>query len=263
MRVLCNQTWKCSIATCSYCWIYGKDGVGSGFRAGHREYELSVRQWIDALYHLPGRGTIDFCGGEPTMKQGFPEIVNSLPKTYLWAVTTNLARDSNVEVLSEVNNRQCAVVNCSYHKEVPFDDWLSRLRWLGNLDRFPISVTIVKNPYVDYTKEIEKLRSLKNLPHSVRFMNTPDYQNPQDSNGPIDEKSWSGNPAKSCSAGLDHILIDVNGDVYRCLTAFRSNRRGEFRIGNLLQPSSVRLSHGPCDLNCDPLEVKCWDITRK
>lgn len=268
MRVLCNITWRCSIGTCAYCWIYGKDGVGEGFlkesKSAEEKEELDASRWIRALNRLPGTGTVDFCGGEPTLHRGFAEIVDNLNPRYKWALTTNLATDSNVEVLESVqNDDQCVIIHCSYHKEVPFDDWLARFRWLGNIGRFPIAATFVQNPYVDYSQEVNKLRSKWNFPDTVKGISTPKYQNPQEANDTITPETWARAPASFCSAGNDHVVIAPNGDICRCLTAWRSNRRDEFMVGNLLTSELLALVGGPCNLNCDPLEVQCWEVTRR
>ena len=263
-RVVCNLTWRCSLPPCIYCWIYGKDGVGSGFVDQTQHRELSAKQWITALARLPGRGIVDFCGGEPTLHEGFVEIVNNLNPNYGWAVTTNLAQDRNAEVLSLVENRRGVAVTASYHYHTPFDDWLVRLRWLGNLDRFPVSVTFVQSPYMDYRQEIERLKHLRNLPKIVANITLQRYQNPQDSNLPISQELWGGRPSPFCTAGKVHIGLAPSGDIYRCTTAFQSNRRNEFTLGNLLTTDPLVFRGGPCDLNCDPVcSSGCWGIKRE
>jgi len=245
MRTLVNISWECSLDNCAYCWITGRDGVGKKLRGP----ELSKDQWIRALAKLPP-GIVDFCGGEPTHVFGFADIVNSLDKNFhAFGMTTNLSHDSNVETLRGIEDfRRCAAVNCSFHHENNINSFIRRFYQVQEIYP-PASITVVENPYVDYSDEIVEMKSL-GLP-----VNVVPYQNPQDSNLPHPKGR-----IKFCSGGSTHVTVNPDGNVYRCLTSVRSNRMDEFFLGNLLTDEIVYEGYEGCDLNCDPEERKCWGI---
>lgn len=244
---------------CPYCWIYGEDGVGEGFLSKSQP-ELTFVEWVNFLnLSFDDGSVIDFCGGEPTIFPNFSTIVNKLVPGKLWAMTTNLHYSDNhfINVFQSITKeawRKCISMNCSYHPGADMKDFCKKILMLRQFAGGKIAINFVMSPFFDHTKNVEEIK--KNLP-GVR-VNLNDYQNPQDSNLPCEETAI-------CSAGMTHCVINSNGDVYRCLNSFRSNRRGEFKIGKHKDNCTIHALNQEafvCNLNCDPIERKCWNIVR-
>jgi len=254
MKVLCNLTWECTLGDCKYCWIYGRDGVGEGFVNKQSSEELTKEQWVEGLNRIPSNSSIDFCGGEPTiLGSRLVYIIEGLhPSIYRWGLTSNLSEDRNVDVLEELHRKcglSCISLNCSYHHGVPLEDWIPRYMVVKELFGGWTRVNLIDNPFFDYS---EALKVFRDLGFKVNF---EPYQNPKDSNN-YSPVLWK------CTAGVSHMVISPNGDVYRCLCGFRSDRREEFKTGNILGEVDFLPPRDRCDLNCDPIEAKCWNIVR-
>jgi len=246
MKTLVNISWECSLDNCSYCWITGKHGVGKK----QREPSLTTDEWIVALAKLPPGGTIDFCGGEPTHVPGFVKIVNTLDPGRAFALTTNLSHDLNVEVIRQITHPRFVCVSCSCHHTNDFNSFVRRFFLVRSA--FPrATVTIVENPFVDYSDWVSALRGL-----GITVIVVP-YQNPREANLPHAKGRIT-----FCTGGSTHVVVNPDGNVYRCLTAVRSERMDEFFMGNLLRDEIMYDgNYDGCTLNCDPEERKCWGIS--
>jgi hypothetical protein len=78
-------TLKCNLR-CPFC----SDGLD--YDKSHMGYEpLTAEQWITILDALPGEAVV-FTGGEPTLYQPLPDVINAIHQTEIF-VYTNLAYD--------------------------------------------------------------------------------------------------------------------------------------------------------------------------
>jgi len=267
IRIIFIPTWKCNFH-CPYC-DYKTKKLDKGyeldaFQGMHKEIvkkEPNAFEWLDVFsrfepYHL------ELTGGEPTYYYDINRLLSHIPIGSFWSVTTNL---SNIEPFLKANPKQCVGMTASYHPYAKepysnlgwFRDQLMQLRTKGYN---PIQVTIVGYPYNiekwqeyinfferdfnvnlmlyfkrgwDWTKHpklLEKALKFKKYFHGNKKLSfTPSY-------------------FKKCSAGFTSILVNPNGNVYRCYSAFI---QGKYYMGNIFDENfHIYNGEKPCKIGC-------------
>jgi len=256
--VLLMPSLRCNYG-CSYCilaWLRGK--------APARKDEHTPDEWIRALDRL-GRCGVLIGGGEPTMFQGLPELVNRLDHDIFGIITNGSAP---LEIYAAIEKR--LYLQISYHREyVKEEKFLAKLKAIGELHRFRIGVNIVASrENLAFIPAIEKqmrglnycLEVLPMFDQKLGFNYTPEEikliaKHP--STARAMELNRDRRLATSCSAGRNHVLIASDGQVYRCqgwwywcLNPLLADGR-HHAMGNVFD-ADFRLAHhdAPCDIPC-------------
>lgn len=252
--VMINLSWKCDLAenpktACPYCWVRM-----AGLK---RDVDtFSAAKWLKAIEANISRSVIlDFVGGEPTIFKDFHWLIKELSSKYGWAMTSNMNGPGWLEfALNHVKN--CVSWTASYHhrSSISIEEFVSRCRQV--IKGYPLSVNIVRHPSHDADASAEKLTHL-----GLKTFVSP-FED-------IEDLNCAGELPLSCNGGLSHVVIDPNGNIYRCLTQLRRTDRPRWIIGNLFAesvnwPRKRMLCFLPCDqfynLDCSHATKDMWGL---
>ncbi|MFA5856466.1 MAG: radical SAM protein [Candidatus Pacearchaeota archaeon] len=215
-------------------------------------------EFFDSL-KLPCK--INIGGGEPFLEERFIETCKNITKKHEISIITNLSSDKIYEFAKKINPKKVMFINASFHwteinNEAKLKDFIKKYRYLKSKG-FRISSTIVMWPpvfpkfnyiYNRLKKEGIYLRPVsfygnfknKNYPDSynknqLKFMKKfSDYSIKNLDKKNIEEykmdiiKNSLSFKGILCSSGKDHIIIDSNGNIRKCLSSFDI-------IGNILE----------------------------
>ncbi|MCP4342277.1 MAG: radical SAM protein, partial [Desulfobulbaceae bacterium] len=152
---------KCQLK-CEYCHFeFNKDGF-TGYNEQHNVGKhLSADQILDGLeslipYH------IEFTGGEPTLYKGFKDIVNGLPDSCTWAITSNTLTN-----ITGLEFDKCAHWTASYHG-FQMDKYKENIKYLVE-NNTPLSISVVI-PFNDFDKYVAMAKDLKVLGCRVNIL---------------------------------------------------------------------------------------------
>lgn len=176
------------------------------------------------------------------MYPGFIYLTLGLDAKHLQAVTTNLQSEHSIkDFVKKVPPTQFISVTCSWHREgyVTRTNFAKRALMLRDKG-FNTHINIVNHE--SYRHELEEtVQFFKNLGFKTHV--SP-WENPLDA---VKTDKWL-----ICNAGLNTFTISNTGDVYRCLTWFRSQHRDEAYMGNLFSETFKPFQNEqPCRLRCD------------
>lgn len=259
-------TFRCS-GNCPYC-IQG--GINRNVYN-----EVEPNQWIEYISSMP-IDRVGLIGGEPTLYDGFKELVESLAKTKLVTVTTNLhsklfedfgefvvwARNYNVRW------------NVSYHPSViSIDRFINLVRTMRINGLWVDQVASVLTPELEF--------SLKTLCESnIGFwLQTCTYRDSSGVLHPTREELerygacetyiydydrynflCGGNKNIDVVCHTGKLLVDPEGDAYRC---HRDLYNRDNSIGNVfdqsVHPEMVCHNIGDCN-PCDYASIRYWRI---
>lgn len=241
-RVMVNITWKCNLGNCPYCWV---NQVVRGTDLETVDDHSAV-EWIRALNNLPP-AIFDFVGGEPLIFPNFVDILVKLDGKHQYAITSNL-HDFHA-VLQFVNRAyagQCSHFTGSFHPtgELSPEDFAHRL-WLIQMKGIAVSINIIQHKSIKDKDMQYYFNYFKEKGFAVHI--SP-YEHPPDIKYTTKKLM--------CVAGVDHYVINNNGDVYPCLTWFRFKERDKKKLGNIFDGSFKKLKDvNTCSLFCEMLEV--------
>lgn len=283
MRYNCfvfNCTWRCNLA-CDYCiYRFTKPDDSGKYKMisyGKHEFEIDGELhwalWLAFLerfrpYHL------EFCGGEPTMWDGFLHMTQHLSFDCSYAVTSNTLR---TEVIQLLQPRNSLCWTASYHYK-RFDDFRHNVDLLQRKGfRTNVTMTITPDNYKEADEMLEAVSGLgvgmtvqpaicedfswddhrDILDHfKSRQGSIPFFINPIDR--PLDKRL---EPQSACCAGTNYFILFPDGKVYRCLggAAYRKQEP----MGHIRDFTPNAFEH-PCEYGCvyscdlDALNGK-WD----
>lgn len=203
--------------------------------------EHPCSKWLQVLNKLPP-SLFDWCGGELLgYFPGFIELLQRLDKKHTHALTSNLANLPSVQELATSGlQSRFATMTCSWHREgkLSKEDFLERVGLLRAAD-FPVSINIVDHGELGVVKaEADFFRQF------ALTVNVSPFEDPN-----LIEKL---DKTLICNAGVNTFAVDNVGDVYRCLTWYRSRFREEGKMGNLFAGTFKPFQHEQtCNLKCD------------
>lgn len=230
---LINLTWECQ-NRCPECWevLMGRQKNIPPYNVNSQSWE----EWAKTLNALPP-SVLDISGGEPTLIEGFEELINNLNSKHLIALSTNLRGKATKKII-ECGPRFLGI-NCSWHRGqgLKLKHFINRLMILKK-QNYPISVNIVDHPSALDKNELTTLRI-----NGIK-VNVSPFENPMQ----IEKRLLT----LKCNAGFSTFTVDPQGDVYRCLTWFRYREREQALLGNLFDGTFKPLpSPRTCNLSCD------------
>lgn len=235
----------------------------NAFQGLHYEYverEHSAEEWLEAFSKFKPYW-LEITGGEPTQYKDLAKILKNLPEDCIWSITTNA---SNIKPFLEAGPEKCVSLTASFHPyaKKPYSDpsWFrDQLSILKN-NGFPIQVTIVGYPY-----NIDKLEGWVRFFEQEFFVNVMPFLNRQwdwNKHPELKEKiikfknywfgnqklSWKPSIFEKCRAGVKYCLVNPNGRVYRCYSAFI---QGKYYIGNIFDKEfSLYKEARKCSIGC-------------
>ena len=241
--IMVNITWHCELK-CPYCWHYTKSGtVTIGGDVVKIEQDAPTKDWICAFQNLPP-ALLDFVGGEPFIYKGWLELCKKMPRKHKYTITSNLHSKLLEKFVSMVSPHQCIHVTGSFHPRgnLTKEEFLGRLNIFRQAG-FDVSINIVE--YSTTLPHIPQLKKFFEEENGIRTDVNP-WENPRDL------KVLRPKSALTCNAGIRHVFINNNGDVYKCLTNFRYPDRDRALMGNLFR-GDYRLftERQACDRYCE------------
>lgn len=218
-------TWRCN-GGCEYCDyryaadIHGGqlDAFGKEARVGH---ELTVDEWVRTLKML-GVEFVEITGGEPTLRQDFPEVLKQLGVK--WAITSNTTLNVNPWLGMGIIDK-CAGWAASLH------EWTNRGQFKANVNsllayRAPVKITVVlqKNNLSWSKKAVSWAKG-----QGWYVIAHPEYDEGQswsdtdrqaaelvNADEVIDLWEWPKPELMNCKAGATYWAVGPDGRMYNC-----------------------------------------------
>lgn len=257
--VIWDVTSYCNFR-CTYCY---------SDHMPNRLLRMTDKHSLDAIAeafeeHLPGWAVV-YIGGEPFIFRDFAALNAKVTRTNLVGIYTNLSIEKHVrQFADEVPPDRVTFVNCGLHvaERVTTDEDFTRFISLYQLLRdrgFPAIVTYIMHPTVtsraaaDVRRLAEMgvklyLKVFRGVYEGVSYPEGYDEEVlrliEQHEPGTIrggDVRAQMTGEGCACRAGMLLLDMDVDGNVYRCLTD-RSLRRE--CMGNLFR-GTLRVRTGP------------------
>ncbi len=236
-RVMVNLSWQCNYGDCPYCWT----NMVVRNTELYKIPDHNCEEWVDVLNRLDP-AIFDFVGGEPLIFPDFAGLVNSLDSKHCFAVTSNIYSENFFTFLSTVQPTQCIHFTCSWHPtgKLGLTDFATRASMLRNAG-FATSINIINHESIrNMIPEAEACFKQRQLTVKVN-----PYEHPPDLLKPNAE-------TLVCNGGVNHYVLNNNGDAYRCLSWFRHPNRKEAWIGNVFDGSFKKLGQREtCKLPCE------------
>ena len=224
--VMVNITWFCELA-CPYCWHKTDNGtVSIGDDVVTIETDRPAKDWLYVFRNLPP-ALLDFVGGEPFNYSDWFNLCDKMPRKHKYTVTTNLHSMRLKEFAEMVSPSQCIHITGSFHPNgnLTKDEFLKRLNIFRERG-YDVSINLVDYPTT--APVIAQLKKFFEEENGIRTDINP-WENPRDLN------TLSPETTLSCNAGVKHVFINNNGDVYKCLTNFRYPDRERALMGNIFR----------------------------
>jgi organic radical activating enzyme len=237
-------TWQCNFA-CPYCWQLEEPQTYKSNNV------ISYREWLDVWKSISQHFdviTISITGGEPFLFKDFIKLLTELPDNITYDITSNLSLLNAEEFLShEKIRKHCSGISCSFHPSNASnsknytDTFFEKVRKL----------TVLPSTKVNFVPAVLNLRFYETLNEFCRknrialhvkkpiVLKNPIDNVPEEegiANGIDSSDSRLFNKSNmhekvSCSAGLSHLALFPNADVWPCYT---KAALGENYLGNLL-----------------------------
>ncbi len=236
-------TLNCNL-TCSFCF---NRGINLQSDINVYDFEKIVSTLSDY-----GVESVDMLGGEPTLHQGLPKIIDIITKYNI--VTTISTNGTKVDILEEICKRHCnekiriglsinnnkiteslhnfisnyrPVLKSIAQKNIVIPEFIKQYLELKNLEFYLLYMDALTSEdihiSIPFYEFYEKLNKLKEVYCNVDGVFCSGFI-PDIINYPILEYV-------RCPAGTTKLSILPDGSVYPCYLFFRYN---EFRLGNLL-----------------------------
>jgi len=233
-----NISWFCDFhanpkTSCEYCWVTMAHSDRS------RQLDHTAEEWLQAIRaNLPETALIDFVGGEPTIFPKFHWLLSELAKTHRWSVTSNMGAD-RWKLYCEQPIPNCVSWTASFHhttKDSP-DEFAAKC--LITSRHYPLQVNLVEFPTYDAHQRAKQFDEWK-----LKVCVSP-FEDVRDLN-------VAGKVPLTCNGGMAHVLLDPEGNLYKCLTQERRADRPRWRLGNLFRgniqwPTTRSVCFIPCD----------------
>lgn len=276
-RIIFIPTFRCQ-NHCSYCdyrWQMDEGGKGYGLEAFGNKWHFTREEhwayWLAALsrfrpYHL------SLTGGEPTLWGGLVDLIEHLPRSCSWDITSNSLEEYAVDKITPANIRTWTA---SYHYH-SLDRFLKNIKVLRQRG-FPVTVTCVLTP-----TNIEKIKeAIKEFnKHFIRVNIHPLLKQGFDWNEHkdvikemVDIVSGMNNdklikvitdirehfvpdgPKDKCAAGKNYFVAFPDGRIYRCYShALSVGAQPMAEVGDLVLSNEDEPCAGGCIFPCD---VQC------
>lgn len=225
--------------------------------------ELLATEWIAGLNRLQIEREwmvpITLQGGEPSLHEGFTEVVKGLRYDFYLDLLTNLDFDvdSFMERIPPALWRQRNVpyppIRASYHPEATDVNTLLAKVLKMQLGRYSIGLYAVEHPMFDLKQIRELCDHLKIDFRTKEFLGGYEgkvygtYKYPE---------AVSGSANNKVLCKMTELLIAPNGNIYRC---HRDLYSGENPLGNLMDDDlKVEFKFRECENfgSCNPYDVK-------
>ena len=259
-------TWQCNFA-CPYCWQLEDP------QTYRMNTTISYGEWLDIWKKISQHFddiTIGITGGEPFLVKDFIKLLTELPDNIRYDITSNLSLINVEEFLSfEKIRKRCLGIACSFHPSNAsnskdyihaFFEKVKKLTALpgtkvnfvpaaSNLEFYEILKAFChKNGIPLHSKKhIVLSKPLDDPLGGEKFVNDISL-----SDARIGNRSNMGENV-SCSAGLSHLALFPNADVWPCYT---KGALKEDYIGNLL---SEEFKFNTEHMNCS-FYPSCWGV---
>lgn len=245
-------TLGCNLS-CSYC-------INHTVGLKMQRKQLTADEWVIALNRLDFTHTlpISLQGGEPTIHNGFTNIINGVVKQT--DLLTNLQFDpfkfsKNVPVTKFSRDLPYPAIRVSYHPEtMTLDDVIEKAIFLNN-HGYSIGIFSVDHP--KYKNEIEfaknRCKELDIFFKTKEFLG--EFDNKQYGQYTYNNSCFQ-TKLKSCLCKTSELLIAPDGHIYRCHHDLYNEI---FNIGHILDEDFViEDSFKECSYfgNCNPCDVK-------
>lgn len=233
-----NISWFCDFhanpkTSCKYCWVTMAQSDRS------RQLDHPAEEWLKAIRkNLPETALIDFVGGEPTIFPKFHWLLSELSYTHRWSLTSNMGAD-RWKLYCEEPIPNCVSWTASFHHTTKdtLEDFATKC--LITSRHYPLQVNLVEFPSYDAHACAAQLAEWK-----LKVCVSP-FEDVRDLNvaGPV---------PLTCNGGMAHVLLDPEGNVYKCLTQERRADRWRWRLGNVFRgdirwPKTRSVCFIPCD----------------
>ncbi len=223
---------KCQLK-CEYCHFeFNKDGF-TGYNEQHNVGQhLSADQILDGLeslipYH------IEFTGGEPTIFNEFKDIVNGLPDSCTWAITSNTLTN-----ITGLDFDKCAHWTASYHG-FQMDKYKENIKYLVE-NNTPLSISVVI-PFNDFDKYVAMAKDLKVLGCRVNILRELNPEVNWNGTRKLDQlramsadgfhvveegipTSYEFESGFLCVGGSSYYALYPDGQMFRCFSHMMQNR---------------------------------------
>jgi len=182
-------------------------------------------EWLSAINR--GKGAlVDIVGGEPSMLPGIYDFCRELES---WAMTTNLIDWPVWEPFLQKTLQNCACITCSWSEQMPEKQFLDRVYALSSAGYHTVVSLVIP---------------------TVRWL--PVRGIPVATNERFSHKFHLERTSRSCNAGMNHISISDDGEIYPC-QAWQMVRRNS--LGNLFEHG---LKYGNDKHNCNLSCLPCY-----
>lgn len=233
-----NISWFCDFhanpkTSCEYCWVTMAQSDRS------RQLDHPAEQWLEAIRtHLPETALIDFVGGEPTIFPKFHWLLSELSKTHRWSVTSNMGAD-RWQIYCEQPISNCVSWTASFHHTTKDSVADFAAKCLITSRHYPLQVNLVDFPTYDAQECALEFAEWK-----LKVCISP-FEDVRDLN-------VAGETPLTCNGGMAHVLLDPEGNLYKCLTQERRADRRRWRFGNIFSgdirwPKTRSVCFIPCD----------------
>jgi MoaA/NifB/PqqE/SkfB family radical SAM enzyme len=228
---------------CPYCWeINDQENYAP-------EPFIDSEKWVEGWNRLRPK-ILDITGGEPMLQPNFLEILKGLDKSIKLAMTTNISDDLLTSRIGQDFAKRFCSITLSYHpSQTDFHSFFWKVKFLKRRKIDNLTVN-----FVAYPLQLWGIQEVKEecARIGVRFHLDPYAPHKKDPFTPTDEelryinrfhkddnRKISGVTERFpkgtkvfCPAGMSHIQVFPNGDVYRC----GAMSVGRPPIGNLFNP---------------------------
>jgi len=276
-RIIFIPTFRCQnrCRYCDYKWETIEQDKSYKLNAFGNEWtidsELHWAYWLATLapfrpYHL------SLTGGEPTLYTGLVDLIEHLPRSCSWDITSNTMVEYAIDKITPAN---ILTWTASYHYH-HMDKFLANIKVLRQRG-FPITVTLVlmpdnieqvKEAITEFNKHFLRVNIHPVLKQGFNWNEHKDVLNQMDDIiKTIDSErliklirdirhEWQPDGAvESCPAGKEYFLVFPDGMVYRCYSHALARK-----CEPMAHISELKLNEKdePCDGGCIfPCDIQC------
>ncbi len=177
-------TWKCNYR-CPYCWERMEEEKYRGQKTIRND--LSPSMWADAINRISPR-ELYITGGEPTIYNDLPKVIELLDKSISIRMTTNFGQTFNLSTYEKmIKKGRFLSITASYHptevkKEVFFDK-VRHAKSIGIVENCGFSIEMVLYPDdLSNAEELMRFCEEEDIDVSPDIYNDPKSQHRPDKN---------------------------------------------------------------------------------
>lgn len=265
-KIIFVPTWKCNLK-CSYCDYSTLESECSNYivnafaNSFEVDRELTWLEWLEKLERF-NPYLLEMTGGEPTLYKDLHKLLNHLPNSSRWAITSN---SLNSKMIRKLNFQNCLAWTASYHfkNKEQFIDNLKYIRTQG----VNVRVTLVFTPDNDEecmaaAFEMSQYFGINLHPLLKQDFDWNDHLDVWDrfkkfANGRnilfienIPPK-WEPQRFKQCSAGYDYFALMPDGKVLRCYSEITRHQENVVYIDDYNPEKENKECMKCCCFPCD------------